>query len=129
MLLAGGDSDLLEMDDGGDMGTRVLVFGDGGAGNGGVLFVAGEGIVAGHGRKTTRSETQVGFWKRGSVQRKVGGDVEGSFGFFYIHILYIYISVLLAVATPMDGDCEGHNGNITCYVFYFLANINQFDWN
>lgn len=89
MLLAGGDSDLLEMDDGGDMGTRVLVFGDGGAGNGGVLFVAGEGIVAGHGRKTTRSETQVGFWKRGSVQRKVGGDVEGSFGFFYIYILYI----------------------------------------
>lgn len=93
MLLAGGDRDLLEMDDGGDMGTRVLVFGDGGSGNGGVLFGVGEGIVAGHGRKTTRSETQVGFWKRGSVQRKVGGTrrmwrvVSG----FSIYTYYIYI--------------------------------------
>lgn len=71
MFLAGGDGDLPEMKVGGDMGTGVLG-GGGGGGNGGVLSVAGKGIVAGHGRKTTGSETQVGFWghKEKRVQRK-----------------------------------------------------------
>lgn len=58
VFLAGVDGDLLEMNDAGDMGTVVIVLG----GIGGVLSFAGKGIVAGHGRTTTGSETQVGFW-------------------------------------------------------------------
>ena len=52
-LLAGGDGDLLEPDDGGDLGARVLVL----AGNSlSLLFVSAFGIGAGHSGEQWRSK-------------------------------------------------------------------------